>query len=188
MRTIFHNIGFHLFMLPRVLAIFSILVCMSSCSNAQIKSDLFATTLKTLISGSVDTIGVESLKGLVNESQGHDSSIILLDARTKKEYLVSHLPGAVWVGYEDFNLERLPKISQTQTVIVYCSVGYRSEKIGEKLKDKNIKAIKNLYGGIFEWSNRGYQMENAKGETTEKVHGYSKEWSIYLDSAAVILD
>ena len=40
-------------------------------------------------------------------------------------------------------------------IIVYCSIGVRSEDIGEKLKELGYTKILNLYGGIFDWKNKG---------------------------------
>ncbi|MEZ4984799.1 MAG: rhodanese-like domain-containing protein [Saprospiraceae bacterium] len=58
---------------------------------------------------------------------------LFLDARERKEFEVSHLPGAHFIGYDDFDLSRVEKLDKGREVIVYCSVGYRSEKITEKL-------------------------------------------------------
>jgi rhodanese-related sulfurtransferase len=77
----------------------------------------------------------------------------LLDTREREEFNVSHLPRARWVGYDDFDLKRVANIPKTDTIIVYCSIGYRSERIGEKLKKAGYTNVYNLYGGIFQWKN-----------------------------------
>ena len=61
---------------------------------------------------------------------------ILLDARELKEYKVSHIKNAIHVGYDKFNLkETTSKLSdKNATIVVYCSVGIRSEDIAEKLQ------------------------------------------------------
>jgi hypothetical protein len=64
-------------------------------------------------------------------------------------------------------------------VVVYCSVGYRSEKIAARLREMGFLEVYNLYGGLFEWVNRGnpvYRNEQA----TRAVHGYSWTWGIWL--------
>ena len=63
---------------------------------------------------------------------------ILLDARELKEYKVSHLPNSTYVGYDDFNLDTVVKSlpNTASTIVVYCSVGIRSEDIAEQLKKK----------------------------------------------------
>ena len=39
--------------------------------------------------------------------------------------------------------------------------------------------VYNLYGGLFEWVNKGGDIYK-KGQTTQKVHAYSKKWGRYL--------
>ena len=107
---------------------------------------------------------------------------ILLDARQPEEFRTSHIPGAYWIGYEKFKIANLPKVPKNTPIIVYCSVGYRSEKIGEKLKAAGYTNVRNLYGGIFAWANADYPLEDRNGKTTETVHGYDKNWSKLLDS------
>ena len=108
-----------------------------------------------------------------------NEELILLDTRTTEEYKVSHLQGAHYVGYDEFKIGKLQNIPKDAQVVVYCSVGYRSKKIGEKLQQAGFTNVHNLYGGIFEWVNEGYAVYDATGETT-KVHAYSKTWGIWL--------
>jgi rhodanese-related sulfurtransferase len=102
-------------------------------------------------------------------------NIILLDTRKKAEFDVSHLKSAIWVGYSDFDDSKMIGIDKQQQIIVYCSVGFRSEKIAEKLLSHGYKNVSNLYGGIFEWVNAGYEVVNTFGKTTN-VHTFNKNW------------
>ncbi len=105
---------------------------------------------------------------------------VLLDARERAEYDVSHLRRARWVGHEDFNLKRISRIAKTDTVIVYCSIGYRSERIGEQLIKAGYTKVFNLYGGIFQWKNSDGAVVDANNDTTERVHCYDRSWSRFL--------
>ena len=69
---------------------------------------------------------------------------ILLDARERKEFEISHLEGAVYTGYNKVEEEVLAKLPKNKPVVVYCSVGYRSERIGEKLKAMGFERVYNL--------------------------------------------
>ncbi|MFM1877070.1 MAG: hypothetical protein RL266_2807 [Bacteroidota bacterium] len=104
----------------------------------------------------------------------------VLDAREREEFEVSHLPNAKYVGDKEFDLSTVAGISKSDTVVVYCSVGYRSEKIGEKLKSAGYEHVFNLFGGIFAWKNAGNIVVDESGKPTEKVHTYSKSWSFFL--------
>lgn len=129
-----------------------------------------------LIAGTVPLITTTELAKII----ASDEEILLLDTREKKEYEVSHLPGALWVGFEDFKLERVEKISPTARIVVYCSVGYRSEKIGEKLKQAGFQKVENLFSGLFAWANEGRPLIEKQGEVTRAVHGFDAEWSRLL--------
>jgi rhodanese-related sulfurtransferase len=106
--------------------------------------------------------------------------IVLLDTRAIEEFNVSHLHGALFIDYKKFTTQQLDTLSRNTPIIVYCSVGYRSERVGEKLIAFGFKNVRNLYGGIFEWANKGYPLVDEKGRTTLHVHTYNKSWSQWL--------
>ena len=107
-------------------------------------------------------------------------NVIFLDAREKEEFNVSHIEGAIHVGFNDFDIDDFAHSKlKNGTVIVYCSVGYRSGKISEKLRKIGIKSY-NLKGGLFGWHNKGRKVVNSSGVRTQKVHGYNKEWSQWV--------
>lgn len=109
-----------------------------------------------------------------------DSTIIILDTREKEEFTVSHIHNAKYVGYDHFEIDSLKSIPKNTRIIVYCSVGYRSERIGEKLLKTEYTNVSNLYGGIFEWVNNGYPVVDMSDQKTNKVHAYSKLWGKWL--------
>ena len=111
----------------------------------KVNSIKYDVMLKTLLDHSVEEIGV-------SEMDKHPHAI-LLDSRSKSEYDVSHIKDAVWVGFEEFTERIVQDIDKEQKIVVYCSVGYRSEKISEKLRQLGYNDVSNLYGGIFEWIN-----------------------------------
>lgn len=138
-----------------------------------------------LIDRSIPLINTEELATSIKA----DKKTVLLDTRQPEEFQTSHLPGAHWIGYKKFKITNLPDIQKNTPIIVYCSVGYRSEKIGEKLKAAGFTNVRNLYGGIFAWANEGRELEDHKGKTTKTVHGYDKKWSKLLDpDVPLVLD
>ena len=111
------------------------------------------------------------------------TAAILLDAREQKEYKVSHLKNAIWVGYDNFNLkETLKKLpaDKKAKIVVYCSLGIRSETVAHKLIQEGYTNVYNLYGGILEWKNANFKVVDTLGQPTEKVHTFSKEWGKWL--------
>ena len=111
-----------------------------------------------------------------------DIPVVLLDAREKNEYEISHLPNAIFVGYNDFDLKYTLELlkNKTQTIVVYCSLGVRSEDVATQLKDQGYGRVFNLYGGIFEWINQNQIVYNSQRQVTNKVHAYSEYWSKWL--------
>lgn len=108
---------------------------------------------------------------------------ILLDAREEKEFKVSHIKNAICVGYDKFKLkETLAKLPEDKNakIVVYCSLGIRSETVAHKLIEAGYTNVYNLYGGIFEWKNNNFQVIDTLGNTTEKVHTFNKDWSKWL--------
>ena len=71
---------------------------------------------------------------------------------------------------------------------MYCSIGARSENVGEKFIKKGYTNVFNLYGGIFEWKNLGYQVYDSNGSETENVHVYSEEWGVWLNTGNKVYD
>lgn len=125
-------------------------------------------------------------KNIVNyiavEELALKKNYILLDTREPKEFSVSHIENAICVGYDKFDSKKMKDIlgNQEVTIIVYCSIGIRSETIGSKLLKLGYKNVYNLYGGIFEWKNKGHKVVDINQKPTENVHAFSKEWSKYL--------
>ena len=68
---------------------------------------------------------------------------ILLDVRTEAEFAVSHLEGARRIDPDNPDLSSLD-LSPKSTVVVYCSVGYRSAAIVERLKRSGVTRVYNL--------------------------------------------
>ncbi len=128
--------------------------------------------LSAILSHSVPEISVDRLA-----SEHYQ----ILDARSSREFDVSHIPGATWVGYEEFSLDRLAGINKQTPVAIYCSVGYRSERIAEQLHQLGYPHIVNVYGGIFEWVNTEHPVVISDGTETNTIHAYSKFWGIWLN-------
>ena len=109
------------------------------------------------------------------------ASVYVLDVRSPEEFAVSHLEDARFIDYDNFNTKDVREIPKEAKVILYCSVGYRSERVGEKLKAAGYEDVSNLYGGIFQWKNEGYPVVNQQQQPTDSVHTYNKDWSQWLE-------
>ena len=136
----------------------------------------FDDKLKTLYNNTIVTIQPVEVKILMIRKE----KIVLLDTRGKVEYDVSHIQGAKFIEYESYSSNDFKHIPKNARIIVYCSVGYRSERVGEKLLELGYKNVHNIYGGIFEWKNAGFEVVNKFNQPTDSVHTYNKSWAKWL--------
>ncbi len=121
------------------------------------------------------------------EWRGSDEPVILLDVRSREEYAVSHLPGAIHVAPGTTAAEVLDRIGRPVTgarIVAYCAVGQRSSVLAGNVERALARAgamgVYNLRGGIFAWHNAQRPLVDAGGPT-ERIHPYSERWARYLD-------
>lgn len=165
-------------MIKRTISI--ICIWIAAMGTAQNSID---AVLQKYNSGSIPYISVEGIEDL-------NQNLTFLDAREQSEYEVSHIENAIYVGYDDFDITTVTEnVSDKSTqIVVYCSIGVRSEDIAETLKANGYTNVYNLFGGIFEWKNKGRIVYNLKGEPTEKIHAYSEKWGKWLLKGIKIYD
>lgn len=126
----------------------------------------------------VQQISAEELNVLLrSEAQPRP---VLLDVREEAEYAVSHLPGATRVPPGSDTSDLIESLDPETPIVAYCSVGYRSSELVEKLEKRGFTNVKNLDGSIFEWANSGYALER-DGKQAHKVHPFDEEWGRLLD-------
>ena len=134
-------------------------------------------TLKKYNKNNVPYISVTELRML--QSKGN---AIIIDSREQNEFDVSHISSAIFVGYDHFSIKEFSEmnIDKETPIVVYCTLGIRSETIADKLIKAGYTNIKNLYGGICEWKNKGYKVLDSTNIETENVHIFSKQWGKWL--------
>lgn len=161
-------------MTQKVLSFLFLILTLILFRNSAMAQRTLDNTLKLLNKESVPYIQPENLVV--------DDSTILLDARELDEFNVSHLKNAVWVGNGDFDPSKVQETlpDQEAPIVVYCSIGVRSEDIGERLQELGYTNVKNLYGGIFEWKNKNGTVYNSQGVETDSVHAYNRLWGRLL--------
>lgn len=149
-------------------------------SLAQITSGTYRALLNTLYKKDVPLVSCEKA------SQMTDA--LFLDARAYEEFKISHISKAHWVGYEEFTLDKVKSIDKDQPIVIYCSVGVRSERVGRKLLDAGFTDVQNLYGSLFEWVNQDYPIVDMQGRPTQKVHAYSRAWGVWLNKGEKVFE
>ncbi|KHE91626.1 MAG: hypothetical protein SCABRO_02621 [Candidatus Scalindua brodae] len=114
-------------------------------------------------------------------SNSEIGSIVLIDARAKEEFRISHISGARNIPYNSKDIiTYLINVKHDNPIVVYCSVGYRSSILARKLETLGFKKVYNLEGSIFKWANEGRSL--VQGQTTvHKVHPYNTRWGSLLE-------
>jgi len=133
----------------------------------------------------VSHISANQLEGILSDS--NSNNIIVFDVREEEEYRVSHIENAIRIdpdaSAETF-LSRYGELIGNKDVVVYCSVGYRSSELAERiLESPGGNPTRNLYNlehGIFGWHNDLRPLFSDTGKV-DLVHPYSRRWESYLD-------
>jgi rhodanese-related sulfurtransferase len=105
---------------------------------------------------------------------------LLLDARTPEEYHVSHLAHAQLVPADQQTWLAENTLPQQTPIVVYCSIGYRSAKLAQKLQQRGYSQVFNLEGSIFQWANEKRPLYQ-KDQPVQAVHPYNSRWKWLLD-------
>lgn len=108
-----------------------------------------------------------------------DQKPLLLDARTEREYNLSHLGDAQIVSYSLKNLSEQKPLNLQTPIVAYCSVGYRSARLAQQLQNQGYEKVFNLEGSIFAWANEGYPVYRDK-QLVKEVHPYNRLWGHLL--------
>lgn len=145
------------------------------CQNTEIHSDA-AKLQKILAMYSnyaqefplVEGITVEELQRLQRQAK----DLVVVDVRSPQEQAISQIPGAITIEEFENNLKQYTQ----NTVIAYCTIGYRSGKYAEKWRQQGVKIL-NLEGSLLAWSHIQGKLIDGNG-MTNKVHVFGRQWQL----------
>ena len=123
----------------------------------------------------VPQLSTEQLAELLAE----DADVLLLDARSKEEFETSHLQGAVRATSVRAARKVLEEHGEGPTVVVYCSIGYRSSRLAQQLRDHGVENVFNLEGSLFKWANEGRPVYRGSAPV-RPVHPFDEDWGELL--------
>ena len=106
-----------------------------------------------------DGIIVLAPQTFINQAKA-DTTSIILDVRTSKEYAEGHLAGAQQLDYlnpEAFDAG-ISKFDKSRTYYIYCRSGKRSHGACQKMKKQGFK-VYDMEGGILNWTKLGMPVE-----------------------------
>jgi rhodanese-related sulfurtransferase len=137
------------------------------------------------------------------DNEHSNSAYVTIDCRRKDEFEVSHIPNSKHLHFQtddasliNFLVDERNKLLNTDSaskelnVVCYCSLGYRSSTLAQRieqikssdanLSDKNIRAW-NLDGSIFKWANEKRPMTDINDMATKFVHPFSYTFCMLLE-------
>ena len=118
---------------------------------------------------SADLIRGMSSRGIPEYSIHDNRMILLVDVRGARESAVSMIPGAVTrVEYEENRGDYA-----NRRIVPYCTIGYRSAKYTRDLIRRGVDAA-NFEAGIMAWAESGLPLVTPDGETTTRIHTWSR--------------
>lgn len=92
-------------------------------------------------------ISMDEAKTLMEKEEGY----ILLDVRTKGEYEIGYIPGAINIPLSDIDEKIISSLpDKSQMILVYCRSGNRSREASDKLSKLGYSNVLEI-GGINAW-------------------------------------
>ncbi len=150
----------------------------------------FITPFSVIAGPSIDQVkkNVDNLWKPIKESQPHVTAVefkkimdsgqefVLVDVRTKDEFIAAHLPGAININRGLIEWVLPGKIKDTDTKIyVYCRTGARSAFVTQRLLEIGYTDVTNIYDAFKGWVVAGYPVYNKHGEFTLTTKGFEKK-------------
>jgi rhodanese-related sulfurtransferase len=79
--------------------------------------------------------------------------IFLLDVREPNEFQIGRIPGSTLIPLGEVP-QRVAEIPRDKEIIVHCKMGGRSARAADYLRQQGYTKVKNLKGGILDWSDK----------------------------------
>ena len=102
----------------------------------------------------VNNISPKQAKELMDKGK----DVFVLDVRTEEEFKEVHIKDAHLIPIKELE-QNIDKIPKDKKVVVHCAACKRSARACETLKDKGLKELYNVEGGINKWQAEGYPVE-----------------------------
>ncbi|MBK8808116.1 MAG: rhodanese-like domain-containing protein [Bacteroidales bacterium] len=103
---------------------------------------------------------VENISAEMLKQEMIFDNCILLDVRTKVEYISEHIPGALNIDIYDVQFsDKVLQLEKNTKIFVYCRTGHRSALAANYLKKKGYDAVYNLQKGILDWKKKGFDLK-----------------------------
>jgi rhodanese-related sulfurtransferase len=124
---------------------------LSACGKSPSESGSTQTTQAT---GSIEQVDAGQFKKLTESPNA-----LILDVRTAAEVAEGHLPNAVNIDiYGSDFMAKVQQLPKDREILVYCTVGARSQQAADILSKQGFAKVYNLDGGIVAWQRNGFEV------------------------------
>lgn len=90
-------------------------------------------------------------------------NVVILDVRTKVEFISEHIPNAVSIDIYDIHFsDKIVTLDKSKKIYVYCRAGHRSALAADYMSKKGFEHLYNLKRGILEWKSKGFNLDGIK--------------------------
>ena len=95
---------------------------------------------------------------LLEKSNQHDGNIVIVDVRSKKEFLLGHIAGAINIPFDEVQ-NNYSKLDKDGKIILYCQSGRRAGIAEQVLSDNGYNNIIHLKGDFGAWQKNGLPIQ-----------------------------
>lgn len=117
----------------------------------------------------------------MDEVRRRQKEITIVDVREPEEYEVGHLAGAVNIPYKRIQADPklLDQVSRDRTAVTYCTIGYRSGVVAQKLMEAGHQDVYNLKWALVHWFNKGGVVVKGNQEVN-RIHPFNEKWEYFI--------
>ncbi len=108
-------------------------------------------------------------------------SVFILDVRSQSEYLSGHIRNAKLIPLTELE-GRLSELDMSESILVYCGSGGRSQTASQLLIDNGFTQVYNMLGGLTAWKAAGYAVYVSYSSLQEAVNGADDQSTILIGS------
>lgn len=111
---------------------------------------------------------------------------IVLDVRTKGEFVKGHLANANCMDYNDDKFpDMVANLDKSKTYFVYCLSGARSAAAANYMRKNGFTQVFDMKGGILAWQKNNLPVEMPKVAAQDKIS--QQEYQKMINSQKVVL-
>ncbi|WP_448519816.1 thioredoxin domain-containing protein [Rhodoflexus sp.] len=121
------------------------------------------------------------------QTMQHTTDYMVLDVRTKGEFVKGHLAAASCMDYNDDKFpDMVANLDKSKTYFVYCLSGARSAAAANYMRKNGFKKVYDLKGGILAWQKNSLPVEMPQVAAQDKISQQDYERLIHSEKVVLV--